>query len=159
VLLRIMKKSYEFYMGKALDQARIAFAQDEVPIGAVIINEQGDIIARASNKVETCHSQTEHAELRAIAKAGKKLGDWRLEKCWMYITLEPCAMCMNAIIISRLAGIVYGASSPLFGYQKVDKEGVSWLYKKDTLAIIGGVYSEQSAELLKNFFKPKREKQ
>ena len=67
-------------------------------------------------------------------------------------------MCMNAILLSRLAGIVYGAESPLFGYQIVDKDAASWLYKKDTLAIIGGVCKEESIELLQNFFKQKRKR-
>ena len=149
---------HQYFMEKALNQARSAFARDEVPVGALIINAEGKVIARASNLVEASNSQTGHAELRAIAKSGKKMGDWRLEGCWLYVTLEPCAMCMNAIILSRFAGVVYGAESPLFGYQKVDKRAASWLYKKDTLAIIGGVCKKKSIELLQKFFKQKRER-
>lgn len=150
--------NHQLFMKKALNQAQSAFKRDEVPVGAVIVNAQGVVIARAANLVEASHSQTGHAELRAIAKAGKKIGDWRLEGCWIYVTLEPCAMCMNAIVLSRFAGVVYGAESPLFGYQKVDKGAASWLYKKDTLAIIGGVCKKKSVELLQNFFKQKRER-
>lgn len=149
-------QNHEFYMTTAFAQAKKAFAKDEVPIGAVIVNSQGIIIARAHNMVETTHAQTAHAELRALTKAGKEIGDWRLEGCWLYVTLEPCAMCMNAIKISRLAGIVFAAKSPLFGYSNIDNRESSWLYKNDTLAIIGGIYSEKSVELLQEFFKKKR---
>lgn len=150
--------NHEFYMKKALKQANYAFDRDEVPVGALVVDAMGTIIARAFNDVQKAHTQTGHAELRALAKAGKKVGDWRLEGCWLYVTLEPCAMCMNAIVLSRLAGIVFGAESPLFGYQIVDKDNPSWLYKRDTLAIIGGVCKEKSIELLQRFFKRKRKK-
>jgi tRNA(adenine34) deaminase len=149
---------HQFFMKKALAQAYCAFERDEVPVGAIIVDAHGRVIARASNNVEKGNSQTEHAELRALAKAGKKIGDWRLEGCWLYVTLEPCGMCMNALILARVAGIVFGASSPLFGYQKIDKGDASWVYKKDALVIIGGTYKEKSIELLQKFFKKKRKK-
>ncbi len=149
-------QNHQFYMQKALALARRAFAADEVPIGALIVDRSGAIIARAFNLPECKMTQTAHAELLALAKAGKKIGDWRLEGCWLYVTLEPCAMCMNAIILSRVEGIVFGAESPLFGYQKVDKHTPSWLYKRDNLAIIGGICEEESRTLLQDFFKQKR---
>lgn len=153
-----MQKTHQLYMQKALAQAKRAADRDEVPIGAIIVDDRGTIIARAYNTMQKGASQTEHAELKAIAKAGKKLGDWRLEGCTIYVTLEPCAMCMNAIMLARLSGVVFGASSPLFGYQKVDKGGADWLYKKDALGIIGGICKEQSSQLLQQFFKKKRKK-
>lgn len=152
------KQNHEFYMKKALLQAHCAFKRDEVPVGAVVVNKDGTVIARAYNSVEKSNTQTGHAELRAIAKAGKRLGDWRLEGCWLYVTLEPCGMCMNAIVMARLAGVVYGAQSPLFGYQKIEKEGGFWLYKKNTLDIIGGIYKDHAINLLQRFFKDKRKK-
>jgi len=147
-----------YYMHKALAQAQHAFNRNEVPVGAVIVNHHGVVIARAYNKMHGAKSQVHHAELQALAKAGKKLGDWRLEGCWLFVTLEPCAMCINAIVLSRLAGIVFGASSPLFGYQKVDNSSPAWVYKRDILAIIGGVCQEESKKLLQEFFKQKRTK-
>lgn len=114
------------------------------------------MLAQAYNATESSHTQTAHAEMLAIAQAGKVLGDWRLQDCWLYVTLEPCAMCMNAILISRLAGLVYGAPSPLFGYLKVDKEGSSWLYKRDALTIVDGICEQEAQQLLKQFFKKKR---
>lgn len=147
---------HECYMQLALAQAQQAFEKDEVPVGAIIVAPDGKVIAQAYNAVEQTHSQTAHAEMHAIAQAGAVLGDWRLEQCWLYVTLEPCAMCMNAIIISRLAGVAYGASSPLFGYLKVDKEGSSWLYKRDALTILSGIGEKESRQLLQQFFKQKR---
>lgn len=147
---------HERYMQLALVQAQLAFDKDEVPVGAVIIASDGKVIAQAYNAVEHTHTQTAHAEMLAIAQAGAVLGDWRLQDCWLYVTLEPCAMCMNAIIISRLAGVAYGASSPLFGYLKVDKEGSSWLYKRDALTILAGIGQKESRQLLQQFFKQKR---
>lgn len=151
-------QNHEFYMKKALAQAQNAFKKDEVPIGALIVDTNGVIISRAFNLVESQHSQTGHAELRAIAKAGKKRGDWRLEGCWLYVTLEPCAMCISAVKLSRLEGIVYGAESPLFGYTKIDKHDSDGLYNKNALGIIGGICKEKSIELLQKFFKSKRKR-
>ena len=105
-------------MNVAISEALKALAKEEVPIGAVIVNKEGVIIARAHNLTEHNHTQAAHAEVLAIQKAGKKLGDWRLEGCWLYVTLEPCAMCYNLAVLSRLDGIVYGAESPLFGYTR-----------------------------------------
>lgn len=105
-----------FFMSQALLQAQKALDKDEVPVGAVVVNADGVIIARGMNCTEAHHTQHAHAESLAIAKAGKKMRDWRLEGCWIYVTLEPCAMCMHLILLSRLAGVVFGASSPLFGF-------------------------------------------
>lgn len=149
-------KYHAQYMQLALSQAQLAFDANEVPIGAVIVAPNGQILAQACNATESTHSQTAHAELLAIAQAGAIQGDWRLQDCWIYVTLEPCAMCMNAIIISRLAGLVYGAPSPLFGYLKVDKEGSSWLYKRDALTILEGIGQAEAKQLLQQFFKQKR---
>ena len=145
-----------FFMQEALAQAQQAFDADEVPVGTVIVDKDGSIIARAYNQVENLDTQCAHAELQALAQAGKAQGDWRLLDCWLYVTLEPCAMCMHAIKLHRLAGVVYGADSPLFGYQ-LDKKEFDSLYKNDTLQIISGLMSTQAAQLLKHFFKLKRD--
>lgn len=151
-----LEKDLEF-MNIALEQARKAASIQEVPIGAVIVNAQGKVLARGFNHVEKNKSQSCHAEIIALTKAGKKLNDWRLEGCWLYVTLQPCAMCMGLIGLSRLRGLVYGAVSPLFGY-RLDNGISSRVYKKDTLEIIAGVASQEAAVLLQQFFKQKREK-
>ena len=151
-----MYKSDQYFMHEALEQAKLAAYQDEVPIGAIIIGPDGTIIARAYNRVEQEHSQMAHAEILALMQAGKALSNWRLEDCWIYVTLEPCAMCMQAITLSRMAGVVYGAESPLYGYQ-LDKYGRSGIYQWP-MPIKAGVCAVQAAQLLKDFFKKRRER-
>ncbi|HSC24728.1 MAG TPA: nucleoside deaminase [Candidatus Babeliales bacterium] len=144
-----------FFMHAALDQARRAYEINEVPIGAVVVNNEGAIIARAYNTVERDCTQRAHAENLAIEIAGKHCNDWRLSGHWLYVTLEPCSMCMGLIKLSRLAGVVYGAQSPLFGFHR-DNEEQNWLIKKNNFLIIEGVAAEETAALLKDFFYSKR---
>lgn len=97
----------EKYMKEAIRQAKKAYALDETPIGCVIVHE-GKIIGRGYNRRNTDKSPLAHAEIAAIRKASKKLGDWRLEECTLYVTLEPCQMCAGAIIQSRIPRVVVG---------------------------------------------------
>lgn len=143
------------YMKKALRLAAQAFANEEVPIGAVVVNPDGKIIGRGMNMVERNHTQGAHAEMIALQRAGKKFGDWRLEGCWLYVTLEPCPMCMALALHSRIRGIVFAAPSPLFGFH-LDNNLSLQLYKKGALALVDGVCKEEAASLLKQFFKAKR---
>jgi len=152
-----MNELHDTFMYIALQQAKKALAAQEVPIGAVVVDGNGVILARAFNTVERQKYQGAHAEMRAIAKACKKKGDWRLSDCWLYVTLEPCAMCMHLSILSRLRGLVYGAASPVFGYH-LDNELSFQLYKKRALEIIPGVQAAQAAQLLKHFFTIKRKR-
>lgn len=150
------EKERMHFMGQALKMANKAFNLDEVPVGCVIVHH-GKIIARACNEVERKDTQCAHAELLALQKAGKKLGDWRLLECELYVTLEPCSMCMHAILLHRLAAVFYGAPSPVFGYQ-LDKQGSDSVYKYEALHIVSGIMQEESAQLLKKFFTDKRQK-
>jgi len=152
-----VNKDISYFMKQALLQAKKAYDKDEVPVGAVVVDRGGNIVARAYNTVNKSGSQTEHAEMRAIRKACKKLGDWRLDGYWVFVTLEPCAMCMGLMKLSRVSGLVYGADSPLFGY-RLDKDIDLNVYKKDTIKIIKGVCLEESVGILKRFFKKKRKK-
>ncbi len=136
-----------FYMNEALKLARKAFSHQEVPIGAIVVNSGGQIVGRGYNQVETKKSQSAHAEIIALAKAGKKVGDWRLNDCWVFVTLEPCSMCMNMIALSRCKGVVFGAKSPLFGYQ-LDKQGVFQLYKENVIEREAGLCAEDTVLLL-----------
>jgi len=144
-------------MQQALVQANKALANNEVPIGALVVNKEGIVIARAYNQVEKKDTQSAHAEILAINKAGKKIGDWRLSDCWVYVTLEPCSMCMNLIYLSRMAGVIFGANSPLFGY-RLDNRQSNQVYKKATVCVVEGVCADESARLLKRFFNKKRKK-
>ena len=154
------KKDHIFYMEKALAQADAAYRNNEVPIGAVVVNQKGDIITRGYNKVEKQQCQTAHAELLAIQKACKKLKTWRLDDCVIYVTLEPCLMCFGLIHLSRISGVFYGAHSNLFGFslvkQKSDLSMIS-AYKND-MAIQGGLKEQESVNRLKSFFQKARKR-
>jgi tRNA(adenine34) deaminase len=143
------------YMHKALAQAQQAADQEEVPVGAVLVDQQGNIIAQAYNKTESRHSQTAHAELQLIQEGGHHMQDWRLTGCWLYVTLEPCIMCMGCIYLSRLAGLVYGARSPLFGMH-LDNTSVLPVYRIDALCIVPGVAAHEAETMLKSFFRTRR---
>ncbi len=142
------------YMQSALRLARKAYACDEVPVGAIVVGPDGTILGRGYNQVEKRGVQTGHAELIAITQAAKKRGDWRLDGCILYVTLEPCIMCMGLIRLSRFEAIIYGASSPLFGY-RLDNEALSSVYKRDMI-VEGGVCASESRQLMKQFFNKKR---
>ncbi len=157
-LSTMQKEKKTFFMQEALKQAKKALALEEVPIGAVIVGPDNKIIARAYNKIETMQSQTAHAEILAIQKAYKKVNNWRLNGCWIYVTLEPCLMCLGLIKLSRLQGIVFGGKSTLFGIGINEIADQAPFYMQD-LKIEGGVENEESLSLLKSFFKKVRKKE
>lgn len=152
--MSISENSYRFYMHYALEEARIALQHDEVPIGAIVVDTQGIIIGRGHNLVEARHSQDAHAERCAIRQATASRRDWRLEGCFIFVSLEPCLMCFGLITLSRIGGVIYGAPSPLFGVGLDNKECFR-LYKKDLL-IHGGVQAQESIALLQAFFRKRR---
>lgn len=152
----IENKKHIFFMQKALAQAKLAFKKGEVPVGAIIIDKDGQVLGRGYNKIEKEKCQLAHAEALAIKKACKKIGDWRLDGCWMYVTLEPCLMCLGLMKLSRLKGVVFGAKSPLFGLG-VSFDKLPLFYRKD-FKIIEGVKKEECVDLLKKFFKLTRER-
>ena len=139
----------KYFMNFALKEAKKALTGDEVPVGAVIADVGGSIISSAFNTVESDISCIMHAEINAILAAQKKLRNWRLDECSLYVTLEPCIMCCGAILLSRIGKVVYGASDP--------KGGVSSSILGGKIEIISGIMDEESSLLLKSFFKSKRE--
>ena len=147
----------EKYMKEAIRQAKKAKALDEVPIGCVIVYED-KIIARGYNRRNTDKNTLSHAELNAIRKASKKLGDWRLEGCTMYVTLEPCQMCAGALVQSRIDEVVIGSMNPKAGcagsvLNLLEVEGFNHKVK-----ITRGVLEEECSTMLSDFFKELREK-
>ncbi|TET34693.1 nucleoside deaminase [Candidatus Dependentiae bacterium] len=151
-----MMNGNEYYMHKALELAKRASDSDEVPVGAVVVNQEGTIIGNGHNQVEAKKVQTAHAEVAAIEQAAQTIGDWRLDGCSIYITLEPCRMCMGLIQLSRLSRVIYAVKSPRFGYQ-LDNMAISSVYKKDVY-IEQGVCAGEAQHVLKQFFQQKREK-
>ncbi len=142
------------YMQSALEQAQLALQLDEVPIGAVIVQD-GRIIASAYNTRNSSRDATAHAEMLAIQQACRVLGDWRLNGCTMYVTLQPCIMCLGACYNARLDGVVFGAYDTNEGSRDTDRLSVANTLNH-TLNITGGVLEEQCSQMLKDYFKSKR---
>lgn len=152
--IRIMKQNSindDYFMGIALKEAQIAYQQEEVPVGCVIVY-QNKVIAKAHNKRYKNKSVLDHAEIIAIRKATQKLGNWMLDDCILYVTVEPCLMCAGTIIQSRIKKVVYGTNEPKFGAfgSIADLSLIPLNYK---LEVVKGVMAEQSRQLLKSFFK------
>jgi len=148
---------HEEYMHEAIIEAKKAAEIGEVPIGAVIVKD-GKIISRAHNLRETLNDPTSHAEILAIQQASKKLGGWRLHGCTLYVTLEPCQMCAGAIIQSRIDHVVYGTIDPKAGCAGTIYNLLDEPLFNHRVDITKGVLQEDTAFLLKSFFKDLRSK-
>ena len=140
-----------------LFRSRVSISvSDDVPVGAIILNKDGEVIATGVNQREMANNPVAHAEIVAIERAAKSLGSWRLEDCVLIVTLEPCAMCAGAIAQSRISKLVFGAWD-----EKAGAVGSQWdllrdprqLHKPEVMA---GLMADECAELLKEFFKTKR---
>lgn len=141
----------EKFMLEALKEAKKAYKKEEIPVGAVIVKD-GKIIARAHNLKETKHMATAHAEILAIEKANKKVGEWRLLDCDMYVTLEPCTMCMGAIILSRIKNLYIGTKDPKTGACGSFVDLSRYKYNH-TVNIFEGILKDKCEYILKDFFK------
>lgn len=146
----------EKYMKAALKEAKKAYALKEVPIGCVIV-QNDRIIARGYNRRNTDKNTLAHAELSAIKKASKKTGDWRLEDCTMYVTLEPCQMCAGAIVQSRLKRVVIASMNPKAGCAGSIINLLDMQQFNHQVEILKGVLEEECSTMLSNFFKELRE--
>lgn len=147
----------EKYMKEALKQARKAYKLGEVPIGCVIVYED-KIIARGYNRRKTDKNTLSHAELQAIKKASRVMGDWRLEDCDMYVTLEPCQMCSGAIVQARIPRVVIGCMNPKAGCAGSILNLLQMPQFNHQVEIVRGVMEEECSVLLKTFFKELRVK-
>lgn len=139
----------QYFMKKAMLEAKIAFDKGEIPVGAVVVIDN-KIIARAHNLTELLHDVTAHAEMQAITAAANFLGGKYLHNCTIYVTLEPCQMCAGALYWSQIAKLVFGATDPDRGFAAMGTK----LHPKTV--IVGGVLAEESSLLLKRFFLEKR---
>jgi tRNA(adenine34) deaminase len=148
-------QSDDYFMGEALRQATKAYEKGEVPVGAVIVRE-GKIIARAFNQVEELKDATAHAEMLALTQAESALGDWRLTDCTLYVTKEPCPMCAGAIVHTRLARVVFGASDPKAGAAGSAMNLLQFPTLNHRCEITSGLRLEECRALLQNFFAEQR---
>ena|SRR6056297_161569 len=149
-----MKKN-KYFMEQALIEAEKAYNLKEVPIGAVI-EYQGKIIGRGYNRRETDNDPTAHAEIIAIRTAAQKLGDWRLEGCSIYVTVEPCLMCAGAILKARIKTLIYGASSPKDGALKTLCEVFSNDRLNHQVEFEGNFMTKECSVLMQKFFEELR---
>ena len=141
----------------ALEEASIAADEDEVPVGAVIFSlERNAVIAEAHNQREKLNDPTAHAEMIALTQAAAALSSWRLERCVLYVTLEPCPMCAGAIVQARLPMVVYGCTDPKAGACHTLYQITSDPRLNHRCRVLGGVLSEPCAAILSEFFARKR---
>jgi len=148
--------AYASAMRYALDEARAALGSGDVPIGAVVLDASGAVLATGHNEREAQHDPTGHAEIVALRKAGALLGNWNLEGCTLAVTLEPCTMCAGAIVLARVARLVFGAWDP-----KAGAVGSLWDVVRDRRLnhrpeVVGGVAAGECGALLEEFFAAKR---
>jgi tRNA(adenine34) deaminase len=146
------------HMEMALEEADLAAAADEVPVGAVIVSLEKGVIGRAHNQREALNDPTAHAEMIAITQAANALQSWRLENCLLYVTLEPCPMCAGAIVLARLQTVVYGAADPKAGACDTLYQITSDGRLNHRAQIIRGVLADRCGEVLSAFFARKRAK-
>lgn len=148
--------SDEDYMKMALDEARLAEVSDEVPIGAVVVDEKGEVVSRGHNLRETLRSPSAHAEFLAIEVASEKKEAWRLNGCTVYVTLEPCIMCAGLMHQARVKRCVFGAYDKKAGALSTLYEIGSDARLNHNFEVRGGVLEKECATLLTNFFKQRR---
>ncbi len=143
------------FMRMALEEARLAAEEGEVPVGAVLVKD-GEVLARAHNRREATGNPLDHAEMLALEEGARRLGGWRLEKTTMYVTLEPCPMCAGALVQARVARLVFGARDTKLGaagsrYNLVSDETIH-----HRLEVVEGILEEECLSLLKGFFEERR---
>lgn len=150
-------RSDEFYMHRALDQARLGLAAGEVPVGAVVVDGDGDIIGVGYNAPVSGHDPSAHAEVCALRDAGTRLGNYRLDGCSLYVTLEPCLMCTGAIIHARVARVIYAAVEPRSGMAESKANLFAQPWYNHRVTVEGGVLASRASRLLREFFATRRQ--
>ncbi len=146
---------HEKWMLEAIRLAEIAFEKDEIPVGAIVVNEN-KIIGRGYNQREILKDPTAHAEVLAITAAANTIGDWRLNDCTLYVTKEPCAMCTGAIINSRINSVIFGCYDAEHGYCGSIADLCGDPRLKKGITVRGGINEDRCLALIQDFFKTKR---
>jgi len=150
--------SHEYFMGLALEQAHLAQSLGEVPVGAVLINQDQEIITLGHNSPISDHNPSAHAEINILKQAGEILKNYRLSNCDIYITLEPCVMCAGAMIHARIRHCYFGAFDPKTGSISSCDNIFNKNYHNHQVLFTGGILKQDCEDLLKKFFKSRRDK-
>jgi len=155
ILSRDAKEQDIYFMSVALDEAKLAYSEGEIPVGSVLVNK-GRIIAKAHNTRETSKDPTAHAEILAIRSAAEKGDSWRLNKTTLYVTKEPCIMCAGAMVNARIDRLVYGCKDEKGGAVESLYHLLSDKRLNHRVEIVSGVLKDECAEILKRFFQKRR---
>ena len=143
-----------FYMGLALNEARMAAEEEEIPIGAVIVTPSGRIIGKGHNRTEALRDVTAHAEMMALSAASHAMGGKFLNDCTLYVTVEPCPMCAGAIGWARVGRVVIGTEDPKRGYTTILRQGASPFHPRTE--VVWGVRRAECADIIQSFFRRRR---
>lgn len=136
-------------MNLAIKMAKFAYTRNEVPVGAIVVNSDNDMVTKGYNQKNSSKLITKHAEIIAIERMCKEIGDWRLSNCVLYVTLEPCLMCIGAIIESRIKKVVIGCNNS-------HNQDLIGILRKNNIEVVENVLSNECSMILKDFFKAKR---
>lgn len=147
---------HQHWMSRALELAKAAGEAGEVPVGAVVVNARGQLIAEAQNRRERDCDPTAHAEILALREAGRVLNSWHLDRCTLYVTLEPCPMCAGAIVQARIGLLVYGADDPKTGTIRTVANIPDSPYSFHRLSVLGGIMESACREQLQSWFGDRR---
>jgi len=147
------------WMRHALKLAQSAGDAGEIPVGAVIVNSEGELLAQGENRRERDRDPTAHAEILALRRAGQSLGNWHLNGCTLYVTLEPCAMCTGAIILARIGLLVYGVDDPKTGTIRTVANLPDSACSNHRLSVLAGILESPCRQLLQSWFQGRREKE
>ena len=153
-----MNQYTDYYMIEALNMAKVAFLNNEVPVGAIVV-QNGEIIGRGFNQVIAKNSVSSHAEINAINQASQFLNNYRLNDCDMYVTLEPCHMCAKAIVDARIKFLYFGANEPKTGAIESIDQFLNRIDLNHKVIFSGGHMQDESSNLLRKFFQSKRRKE
>jgi tRNA(adenine34) deaminase len=156
--ISVLNPDDQSFMRLALREAERAFEAEEVPVGAIVVHA-GKVIGRGFNQREKLEDPTAHAEMLAITAAAQALGDWRLEDCTLFVTLEPCPMCAGAIVNARVKRVVFGATDPKAGACGTLMNVVQDSRLNHRVELVAGVLAEETGAILKQFFRTRRKAQ
>lgn len=154
--MKLTVSDHLWYMGLALEEAELAYRALEVPVGAVLVSPEGDILSKQHNLKESHCNPTAHAEILALIDGAKKLQNWRLSDCTLYVTLEPCPMCLTAMVQARVKQCVFGAYDPKGGALSLGYHLHQDKRLNHQFAMLGGIKHFECSKLLSQFFRERR---